>query len=193
MENLDKELETLRFDMNKRINEIKAKIENPALIDGDYYVGYDGDYEVLIKFKSIRKTQFGDCIEYYYGIVGGTWKQDDYIANNCIQDSLRPATPQEVKAALEKEILKKFNNGKKFKCLGDGRETNFSDVDFGLFEKNGRIYSNESVVYDNGTWATPIKPMSTSEYVKDFYATESYLMLQSYLDKNNLKIVENEK
>ena len=166
---MKQELETLRQELNSRIDAVIAKIEKPQFEVGKWYKT-DTDNaifyitEITEKFNNPHKS---------YGILRtGTW--DDECYRN-FKNDFRLATPKEVEEALKKEILKKFNSGNKFKCLANGRETNFDDVDFSLFEKNGRIYSNASVVYENGIFATPIKTMTIDEL-----ATE----LQEYTKKD---------
>jgi len=92
-----------------------------------------------------------------YGIARDTWFESSKKTKLKNVNCDRPATPGEIKNALKKEAVKRYS-GKIFISLKDKVEVKFKDVDFDFFNKLNIIYSCGYEIFNNGTWATIIKP-----------------------------------
>ena len=190
-----KELDTLKTELNGRIYSFKQKYEDsikPRFEVGSYYIGHDGSFKVLIKFKSISKKDIDDNfyhIEYYYGIIGESWKTNEYIANNAIHNSLRLATPQEVQEALTKEAVKKYQ-GKYFKPTNVKNKVEFRAGFIGYDVSENKLLSNNYSVFQNGTWAEIISEPKTIETIGEDLKHGTSAFIKNYLTENKSEIIE---
>jgi len=121
--------------------EMKLKeLLKPALEVGKWYKIEDA----LFNYQKENKV---------YGFLFGKWIDENWT---WYRKDVLPATPEEIKNALEKEAVKRYS-GKIFISLMNKEEVKFKDVDFDFFNKLNVIYSCGYEIFNNGTWATIIK------------------------------------
>jgi len=100
-----------------------------------------------------------------YGFLRGVWKNDNnWFWNSSI--GVEPATPQEIKDALEKESVRRgFKNGN-YKCLDMPQITENKVENNFFFENNGLWHGNKgraNLVFKNGIWAKIIPTITKQE------------------------------
>lgn len=186
MENLDKELETLRADMNKRIDEIKAKIEKPAFDVGRYVKDQSNEVALI-------KETFKESIRVVW--VTGSKNRDGVY----FKSSFELLTPQEVQAALEKEAVKMYPIGTKigggFARNGIERQTvRCHEFHYNKIGNTLLVIGSENsgcglTIFDNGTWATPIKTMSIDELAEMLWGKGRQDII-SIVTENKTAIIE---
>jgi len=98
-----------------------------------------------------------------YGIMAsGDWfENSNYKLSNCAVD--RPATPQEIQDALEKEAVRRgFKEGIEY-LSPSSRIDNICDGNFNFNNGDNCLYSNGIAVFNNGIWATIIQTITKQE------------------------------
>lgn len=164
-----KELAKEAYNSNDVCDEWKEKIEQvlPELKQklevGKWYSGYR-DYVVFI--TKIKKEDGYNKL-YYYGF-SYDWFDDDYIASNEIESSLRPATKEEVEKALIKEAKKRGYNNNNSKCLvldtriiSDDYYFKYRDSEEDLVIQDNTSLRRVNVIYKKGKWSEIIEDPTT--------------------------------
>jgi len=136
-----KEYFVLAKDLQRQLDELKSE---PVLDIGKWYIGYnDGCHYLTVWNKG------SDTYGFFEGYWGYNWVFSDDIALK-----LRPATPEEVEAALIKEAKRRgFKEGVRIeKDLHDGMECKLIDEDFELVD--GMLLTDfGDCIFYNGKWA----------------------------------------
>lgn len=158
MKNYKEELESLRQELNSRIDAVIAKVEKPAFEVGKWYKG--GQFLIYPTDLTNPNNTKG------YGFDCGNWTEFKFFGMNGIS-KMNPATNQEAKEALTKEAIKKYPIGTKIKTL-DGNIIYLRGHSFIYFEHNTIYASNcnlklSNILFQNGIWAEPIKTMTIDD------------------------------
>lgn len=187
MENYKEEIAKLQ----NQLDELKSKIEKPQFEVGKWYV-LNCDWCFLVNISKIEDNNiFGYGFNYY-----GT--RNEYIENpeNAwvdieSLDSYHLATQKEVEEALIGEAVKRYGKYK-IKCLHGANNESIKNIKtWKLDDKCLRYYSDSGVgcVFDNGTWATPIKTKTIDEISIDL-VKRSAIGIADYLKCNKQEIIE---
>ena len=146
----------------------KTKIEKefPELFKTELEIGrwYKGnvDFDSMIFITEIENLGNYNRV-YYYGFISNTYRKGDYIANRAHEASLVPASDEEAKSALEKEIIKRFGEyweNAKIEAHADGEPWIGNGLNKGLFDSgigSRKAFSKHGVLYSNGVFAEPLK------------------------------------
>lgn len=191
-----KELETLRADMNKRIDEIKSKIEKPAFEVGKWYKGNHRGVDYLWFAKECDKDDTTWIRG--YGFTDGEYSNSHNL--RITHFNFVPATPTEVQQALEKEAVKRGLNTYKVNCLRgwhkDERQEFYTDreLEFVFESDKNMLWIDGSCylsmcIFNNGTWATPIKTMTIDDLAANL-SNGNYDEVINYLTENKAQIIE---
>jgi len=185
-----KELDTLKTELNGRIDSFKQKYEDsikPKIEKGWLkLIGYD----VFCYTTDLRKG-YGVSHDY-------TWTDQMFIDDlSCWQQ----ATQKEVKEALTKEAVKRgFKEGVKYKnkygSTGIIVEKCFCLDGNDLGQRNNMSGCNFHYIMENGTWAQIISEPKTIDEWANEYANyviigkeiDSETRFKNFITKNNFKL-----
>jgi hypothetical protein len=151
-------------------SEWKEKIEKEfpklfkkdTLVVGKWYNGYEN---YLLYLTSVEQRDSYKKLN-YYGFCS-EWEKD-YIANTEIENSLKPATDEEVEEALIKEAKNKgIWNVPVIDVYGRERLEAHFVVEF----KHGCLWSKYGRVFYEGNWATPIETITKEQAEKELGKT----------------------
>ena len=198
MENYKEEIAKLQT----QLDELKSKIEKPQFKVGKWYKGNENSCVFSVLFYCTKVD--GDKL-YGYGLVNNNWTENNSSINiaddenECVE-----ATPKEVEEALTKEAVKRgFKEGVKVDKTNLPMyidcPTNIWTLGSGVFkyyESNNSLQINSDCVFENGTWATPIKTKTIEELVNDIvceYPMQKFsldVFIKQYLTENKQEIIE---
>lgn len=166
LEPLREKLETLRKELNERIDKILATEKAPEFEKGKWYHGDNENYKRVFKFSHHK----GDNIHFSEMIV--TAQRGDevsYYTNNWVSpkvngEKYRPATPSEIESALIAEAKKRgFKEGVMVKApwYSSPSSANESPISVQYENYNGGdeygVRMGGGCIYANGVWAEIIK------------------------------------
>jgi len=203
MENTEilKELDTLKTELNGRIDSVIKKYEDsikPKFEIGKWYkVKNNNDF--LLCPTNIKNTM-DDVTGYGFNTDGYWSNESDYWG----LDGCYEATPQEVQEALEKEAVKRgFKEGVKFKpvspnCYNDavgvcGKDFHYYET--AMYGHEPGLCSGKNWIFQNGTWAEIIsEPKTIDELAIEFDEVFSKNQLtlaktfKQFITENNFKL-----
>lgn len=159
MKTQKEELESIKQELNSRIDAVIKSIEKPKRVSGWY-----------------KNTNFPERLAYYdfennkrYGFdFEGKW----YLHNNttCFIKSIDcTATPQEAQSALDKEAVKRYEGVEYVKDLCSDKKFKLSKEGcFAYDDSNGNGWYKGALVFQNGIWAEIVKQETIEELAKEF-------------------------
>ncbi len=191
MENYKSELTILKEELNSRIDAVIAKIEKPHFEAGKWYK-INSDSKIVCCYK-------GACDG--YGIDSGYNWSDSLLMSEINLWSL--ATEKEVEEALTKEAVKRgFKEGVTIDKTNIPMYKNNSYKIWKATNNKFTYYKNFNIleigndcIFQQGTWATPIKTKTIEELAIEFdnFAKNSsniHLYFKEYLTENKQEIIE---
>ena len=188
---MKQELEQLRQEFNERIDALlKPKFElNKWYKDLENKALY-----CIAEFNGIGENGKNYGFDY-----NGDWMElGNRVFDKDTTKEVRLATPTEVQEALEKEAVKRgFKEGVKFKVLDVETIFTFKKIWFSKNNLNMAWSSDCGIIFNNGTWATPIKTMTIDELASDIKLSIHLNNTKSleynifkYLTENKSQIIE---
>lgn len=154
MKNYKEELESLRQELNSRIDAEIAKVEKPKTVSGWYKSDAHN--------KWLAYYDFENNLIYGFGFSDGAWFSRK-LERMRVDSGDYLAPPKEVEEALTKEFNKLYPKGSKVKCLTDGATRVIDNGSFWYIFGDNYAYHHGAKVFDNGIWAEPIKTMTIDE------------------------------
>ena len=155
MENTEilKELDTLKTELNGRINSFIKKYEDsikPKIEIGKWYFkkAKHADLSWLFLVEKVGVTiHTKSCFVFHLDDGRFYYHDTDYTIS--IEGNERLATPQEVQEALTKEAVKKYQ-GKYFKPTNGKNKVEFRAGFIGYDVSENKLLSNNYSVFQNG-------------------------------------------
>jgi len=163
-------MENYKEKINKlqtQLDELKSKIEKPYTVGKWYKCQTNKALYYVVEFNGVGKDGKNYGFDY-----NGNWME---LNDRCFSEvGDIEATPKEVEEALTKEAVKRFPIGTKFESVSGLNEfistgkfikgTNWEKCLFRV-DIDG---SKNGIVFENGTWATPIKTKTIDELASEF-------------------------
>jgi hypothetical protein len=145
-----KKLEKAVEDINKRIDKLKEG--EPKIESGKWYIGINDQPIFLTEFKKIEGWV------YCYGFdKDGDWfnEYNNSMRNQTATSNIKkPATNEEVEAALIAEAKKRYKKG----CIVSSMDTGKSWKIYGKYWMQGNSLANDAcTVFKNGVWSEVLK------------------------------------